>query len=243
MGSVLLGRLPLPLFLLLLASWGCATAPVRDAPTPSAAPAADAVLAPDARQQAVALARRLLGKRTVSWPGQSFPDDCSGLVEGIYASVGVPLRGAAQHGDNGVTGLYRYAQARGHIFSSGTPAPGDLVFFRDTYDQNRDGVLDDGLTHVALVESVSEDGTVAIIHRVRRGVMRYRMNLGHPETHTDPRTGSVLNDYLRGSTGNSRPVLTAQLFVAFASLLPADIPQVRRSALPMLAPQPAGGSI
>jgi hypothetical protein len=235
-------RLPLPTFLL-LASWGCATAPVRDAPTPSLAASAQRPSAPDARQQAVTLARRLLGRRTVSWPGQTFPDDCSGLVEGIYATVGLPLQGAAQHGDNGVTGLYRYAQVRGRIFASGVPAPGDLVFFRDTYDQNHDGVLDDGLTHVALVESVSEDGTVAIIHRVRRGVMRYRMNLGHPAVHTDPHTGQVLNDYLRGSTGTSRPVLTAQLFFAFASVLPADAPQVPHPALPVLSPQPAGGSI
>ncbi len=117
------------------------------------------------------------------------------------------------------------------------------MFFRDTYDQNRDGVLDDGLTHVALVESVSEDGTVAIIHRVRRGVMRYRMNLRHPEMHTDPQTGHVFNDYLRGSTGTSRPVLTAQLFFAFASVLPAETLRTPRSGLPVLAPQPAGGSI
>jgi peptidoglycan DL-endopeptidase CwlO len=235
-------RLPLPL-LVVFATWGCATAPVREPPTPSPVVATERPAPPDARQQAVALARRLLGRRTVSWPGQGFPDDCSGLVEGIYASVGVPLQGAARRGDNGVTGLYRYAQARGRIFASGIPAPGDLVFFRDTYDQNHDGVLDDGLTHVALVESVSDDGTVAIIHRVRRGVMRYRMNLGHPETHTDPKTGQVFNDYLRGSAGTSRPVLTAQLFFAFASVLPAEALRTPRSTLPVLAPQPAGGSI
>ncbi len=233
-------RLPLLPFVL-IATWGCATAPVRESPTLS--PTVEQPTAPDARQQAVALARRLLGRRTVSWPGQSFPDDCSGLVEGIYASVGMSLQGAAHRGDNGVTGLYRYAQVRGRIFARGAPAPGDLVFFRDTYDQNRDGVLDDGLTHVALVESVSEDGTVAIIHRVRRGVMRYRMNLGHPEMHTDPHSGHVLNDYLRGSMGTERPVLTAQLFVAFASLLPADARKAQRPPLPVLAPQPADGSI
>jgi peptidoglycan DL-endopeptidase CwlO len=235
-------RLPLPL-LAVLGCWGCATAPVRDPPTLSPMASQPSPPPSDARQQAVALARRLLGKRTVSWPGLGYPDDCSGLVEGIYATVGVPLQGAAQRGDNGVTGLYRYAQVRGRIFSSGTPAPGDLVFFRDTYDQNHDGVIDDGLTHVALVESVSEDGTVAIIHRVRRGVMRYQMNLRHPAVHTDPKSGQVLNDYLRGSTGASRPVLTAQLFFAFASVLPAEKAQTPRPALPVLAPQPAGGSI
>ena len=223
--------------------WGCATAPVRDLPTPAPAASRDHPTAPDARQQAVTLAQRLLGHRTVSWPGQSFPDDCSGLVEGIYASVGMPLQGASLRGDNGVTGLYRFAQTRGRIFGAGVPVPGDLVFFRDTYDQNHDGVIDDGLTHVALVESVSEDGTIAIIHRVRRGVMRYRMNLGHPEIHTDPRTGHVLNDYLRGSTGTSRPVLTAQLFFAFASLLPADAAPAPHPPFPVLAPQPVGGSI
>lgn len=235
-------RLSFPL-VVALATGGCATAPVREPPTPSPIASSERAIAPDARQQAVALGRRLLGRRTVNWPGQSFPDDCSGLVEGIYASVGVSLQSAAQRGDNGVTGLYRYAQLRGRIFASGLPAPGDLAFFRDTYDQNRDGVLDDGLTHVALVESVSEDGTVTIIHRVRRGVMRYHMNLGRPELHTDPHTGQVLNDYLRGSTGTSRPVLTAQLFFAFGSVLPAEALPAPRSTLPVLAPQPAGGSI
>jgi peptidoglycan DL-endopeptidase CwlO len=199
--------------------------------------------APEARQQAVALARRLLGRRTVSWPGKSFPDDCFGLVEGIYASVGAPLQPAGQQGDNGVTSLYRYAYQQGRVFASGPPSPGDLAFFRDTYDQNRDGVLNDGLTHVALVEAVDEDGTVLIIHRVHRGVMRYRMNLRHPELHTDPRTGRPLNDYLRGSSGTSRPMLTAQLFVAFASILPAEAPETSHEAIPVLAPQPAGGSI
>ena len=226
-----------------LATCGCATAPVRESPTPSPTASVERPIAPDARQQTVALARRLLGRRTVNWPGQNFPDDCSGLVEGIYASVGVLLQGAAQRGDNGVTGVYRYAQLRGRIFASGVPAPGDLAFFRDTYDQNRDGVLDDGLTHVALVESVSEDGTVTIIHRVRRGVMRYHMNLDRPAVHTDPHTGQVLSDYLRGSTGTSRPVLTAQLFFAFGSVLPVEALPAPRSSLPVLAPQPAGGSI
>jgi peptidoglycan DL-endopeptidase CwlO len=226
-----------------LAVGGCATAPVRDAPTLAPPAPLEVSPPPEARQQAVALARRLLGRRTVSWPGKGFPDDCSGLVEGIYASVGAPLQAAGQRGDNAVTSLYRYAHQRGRVFSSGLPAPGDLVFFRDTYDQNRDGVVNDGLTHVALVETVDDDGTVSIIHRVHRGVMRYRMNLRHPELHNDPRTGRPLNDYLRGSSGVSRPMLTAQLFVAFASLLPAGAPDPSRDTLPILAPQPAGGSI
>lgn len=235
-------RSPLAL-LLALALGGCATAPVRDPPPPTPEPAPEWSAGPEARLQAVALARRLVGRRTVSWPGQPIPDDCSGLVLGIYASVGVSLRGMAQPGDNAVTALYRFARSHGRVFTSGTPSPGDLVFFHDTYDQNGDGLVDDGLTHVALVEAVEDDGTVLIIHRVRRGVMRYRMNLRHPELRADPRSGRPLNDYLRGSSGNARPVLTGQLFATFGAVLPAAGPAAQPSALPVLAPQPAGGSI
>ena len=209
----------------------------------ASSPAPEATAGPDSRLQAVALARRLVGRRTVSWPGQTFPDDCSGLVLGIYASVGMPLGRLSEPGDNAVTALYRFALAHGRVFTAGAPAPGDLVFFHDTYDQNGDGLVDDGLTHVALVEAVEEDGTVLIIHRVRRGVMRYRMNLRRPELRTDPRTGRPLNDYLRGSSGTGRPVLTAQLFAAYGAVLPAAHPATEPSPLPVLAPQPAGGSI
>jgi len=235
---------PLFPFLFALAAGGCATAPVRDPPTPAPAIAQQSSAGPEAREQAVALARRLVGRRTVSWPGQPFPDDCSGLVLGIYASVGLPLNGMARPGENAVTSIFRLARVRGQVFTAGTPSPGDLVFFHDTYDQNRDGLFDDGLTHVALVESVEDDGTVLIIHRVRRGVMRYRMNLQHPGLRADPRSGHPLNDYLRGSTGKSPPVLTGQLFAAYGSLLPVARPaEARLPALPVLAPQPPGGSI
>jgi hypothetical protein len=156
----------------------------------------------------VASARRLLGQTTVRWPGQTLPDDCSGLVLGVYASVGVPLTGSARPGDNGVTAVWRWTSARGRLFRTGRPDPGDLVFFHDTYDRDHDGKLDDGLTHIALVESVDADGTVSIIPRVSRGVMRYRMNLDRPTLRSEPATGRVLNDRLRGSSGTGKAVLT-----------------------------------
>ncbi len=106
------------------------------------------------------------------------------------------------------------------MFEKGTPVPGDLVFFRETYDQNRDGRTNDGLTHVGLVERVLEDGTVTVIHRVSRGVVRYRMNLAHPLARKDPASGRAINDYLRAPGSGEKGVLTGQLFSAYASLLP-----------------------
>ncbi|HVE82502.1 MAG TPA: CHAP domain-containing protein, partial [Myxococcales bacterium] len=138
-----------------------------------------------------------------------------------YEAAGANLFSAAERGDNGVTAIYRYAQREGRIYRGGWPVPGDLVFFRDTYDLNRDGQVNDGLTHVGLVDSVSSDATVTIIHRVRRGVVRYRMNLNHPDWRTDPETGEPINDYLRGGAGATPPraLLTGQLFAAYATVL------------------------
>jgi hypothetical protein len=94
------------------------------------------------------------------------------------------------------------------------------VFFRETYDQNRDGRRNDGLTHVGLVDEVEADGTVVVIHRVKRGVVRYRMNLARPNLRRDPRTGEVINDMLRAPGAGRVPVLTGQLFASYGSVLP-----------------------
>jgi peptidoglycan DL-endopeptidase CwlO len=170
----------------------------------------------------VTAARSVVGKPQVVLAGKQWPSDCTGLVEGAYAQAGLRLRGAAKAGDNGVTALYRHAQTHGRIFTGGRPLPGDLVFFRETYDQNRDGRRNDGLTHVGLVEDVSAEGTVTVIHRVSRGVVRYRMNLARRDLPRDPQTGEVLNDRLR-TPGRGRPeVLTGQLFAAYATLLPTE---------------------
>lgn len=176
------------------------------------------------REDVLAAARKLVGSRQVRLAGRTWPDDCTGFVEAVYAQAGVSLRGVGVAGDNGVTALYRYAKAHGRVYTRGTPRPGDLVFFRETYDRNRDGRRNDGLTHVGLVDGVEEDGTVVVIHRVRRGVVRYRMNLAKPDLQRDPRTGEVLNDMLRVPGPGKMPVLTGQLFAAYGAVLPESGP-------------------
>lgn len=176
------------------------------------------------REDVLASARELVGSRKVKVAGRTWPDDCTGFVEGVYARAGVSFRGAGVAGDNGVTALYRYARDHGRVFTRGRPKPGDLVFFRETYDQNRDGRRNDGLTHVGLVDEVASDGTVVVIHRVKRGVVRYRMNLAKPGLRRDPRTGEVLNDMLRVPGAGKMPVLTGQLFASYGSVLPESKP-------------------
>ncbi|HLL82342.1 MAG TPA: CHAP domain-containing protein [Longimicrobium sp.] len=217
--------------------WEVETAKVR-AFTPAAMPRApleddgpNEPLPPSAllgdRQTAVQLARGLVGKHKPTLRGKALGADCTGLVLGVYREMGLDLLKSAKPGDNGVTAIYRFARKHGRVYTDGWPVAGDLVFFKETYDQNRDGRQNDGLTHVGLVEDVTDDGTVTVIHRVSRGVVRYRMNLRHPDQRVDAKTGRVLNDALRAPGGDRAGATTGQLFAAYATLLPPS-PVARR---------------
>jgi hypothetical protein len=70
------------------------------------------------------------------------------------------------------------------------PSPGDLVFFKETWDRNRDGKMNDGLAHVGVVESIDTDGTVTFVHRSGSGMTRARLNLDAP-------LDGSRNDFLR----------------------------------------------
>jgi hypothetical protein len=198
------------------------SARVAEVPPETAEPAASPlVIAPGARPLAVQTAQALVGKSAIVLKGKRWGDDCTGLVRAVYAQVGVDLLSAAKPDDNGVTAIWRFATRFGHTYDGGHPVPGDLVFFKDTYDRNRDGRDNDGLTHVGLVETVGEDGTVVVIHRVAKGVVRYRMNLALRDQEKGP-DGKPVNDWLRMPGPGTKPQLTSQLFGGYATVLPLE---------------------
>lgn len=144
------------------------------------------------------------------------PDDCTGLVRLAYEREGVDLLAAADRSTtSGVTHIFRLAHARGALHQQ-RPEPGDLVFFRETYDRNRDGRLNDGYTHVAIVETVDVDGTVTYVHRGGRGVTRAKMNLHRPEQRHDA-SGRVINDWLRPKSRHAPAAFAAELFAGYGS--------------------------
>jgi hypothetical protein len=114
-----------------------------------------------------------------------------------------------------VTAIHRKASALGALHER--PRPGDLVFFRETHDRNRDGKRNDGLTHIGVVERVGKDGTVTFVHRAGNGVKRAKLNLRNPDVRRDAR-GRVLNDWLRRPDGISEIRLTGQLVAGFATV-------------------------
>lgn len=164
-----------------------------------------------------------LGRSRIEVGGRQFTSDCSGLARGVYATQSVDLYGGLGEldGGNGVGRIYTHVMQHGRIHYGPTVHPGDLVFFHNTWDFNRDSFPNDPLTHVGVVERVELDGTVVFVSWVAAGVERYRMNLTMPETH---RTGDgrVLNDFMRRKgLGDSKATryLTGQLFAAFGTLL------------------------
>ncbi|MCY1023275.1 CHAP domain-containing protein [Pyxidicoccus sp. MSG2] len=173
---------------------------------------------PRVGERIVDKATGLVGVSSLRTVSDTVPDDCTGLARLAYTHAGIDLMAPVpgRPGENGVTHIYRAARRRGALHRA-KPRPGDLVFFRETYDRDRDGRRDDGLTHVGVVEHVSPGGLVTFIHRGSKGIARARMHLRWPATHR-ARTGrKVLNDYLRRASDGHRAYVTGELFAGFAS--------------------------
>jgi hypothetical protein len=161
------------------------------------------------------------------------PGDCVAFLRRVFREAGRELPEQAEEGDNATTALYRAARLEGRAFVGAPPKPGDVAFFKETYDRNGDGMRNDGLTHVALVESVDEDGTVSLVHRGSHGAARIWMDLAQPRMRRDERTGKVLNDIMRKDGGARR--LTGELFFAYARFL-GDPPLYARAVRSQAAP-------
>jgi hypothetical protein len=182
---------------------------------------------PDALGERIAeRAASLVGHEgAFSVDGDHFPADCSGFVQAVYASEGVPLRRlmvrAAPHESSGAAAAHRAALEFGVVFGGGGewPRPGDLVFWHDTYDRDRDGRRDDRFTHVGIVESV-ERGTVTFIHRGSQAVVRGTMTPGRPHERSDGER--ELNSYLRAKrrAQPGTPLLAGELFAGYARFPP-----------------------
>ena len=186
-------------------SWPLVEAPLSEPPLESL-PVVERPLPP---KRLVTKAHKLVGLSTLRVTAPHLPDDCTGLARAVYEDSGINLMGSGVRGDNGVTAMYRLAFERSALHTS-APEPGDLVFFRETYDRNRDGKQNDGLTHVGVVVSVDEDGTVQFVHRIHGGVKRGKLSVEAP-------LDKSRNDYLRPAKKNATAALTGELFVTFAS--------------------------
>lgn len=147
-------------------------------------------------------------------------DDCSGLTCSILKRAGISA-------PSGTRELWKDAVRDGRITEK--PQPGDLVFFDYTYDKNRNGKVDDPLTHVGVVSSI-DDGVLIVVHRSSRGITRLHVTPSNPGVHKQGKT--VLNDYLRqpGYGPKNGKRLAGQLLRGFARPPQAKKSSQKRSA-------------
>lgn len=144
-------------------------------------------------------------------PDLRYRDDCSGYVSAVASGVGVDMDGV-------VASIYELAVVHDALHWDEVPRVGDLVFFDDTHDRDRDGLWDDELTHIGIVLEVDEDGT-ATFGQAGLGMGRGlgTINLKYP---SDREFNSLLRSWERGDAADSRH-LTGELWTAWATLDPS----------------------
>ena len=113
--------------------------------------------------------------------------------------------------------LYQHAFTNKLVYQSTKPAIGDLAFFHNTVDRNRDGRWNDWHTLVGIVESIDKDETITILTYQTNKIERIQLNLKYPELQKGKK-GQVLNTQIRPNEGAQKGT-TAKLFAGFANLL------------------------
>ena len=157
-------------------------------------------------------AAALVDSRSVQVDGERWRADCSGFVVCAWDAAELDIRDPRFAHASITTVIWRTMEDRGLLVSE--PERGDLVFFDDTYDRDGDGLRDDPLTHVGLVEEVGPDGLVVFLHFGSGRVKRDRLHLHHPDQHTALSGDEVWNSYIRRGSGGAR--LAGQLVRGFA---------------------------
>ncbi len=169
----------------------------------------------------VAEAYRILGAERLFVNGKSFSMDCSGTVMAIYWAAGIDLsRAFSGYTGGGTERIYKYLDDKGLLYRTKIPAPGDIIFWDNTYDKNKNGKNDDYLTHMGMVVTVGENGSIEYIHEnYRKGIVLARMNLLKPDTWFEIVKGKkiILNDPMRmkGSPRTDGAWLSSQLYRDF----------------------------
>lgn len=160
------------------------------------------------------------GKRYYRKKGVSLRiyNDCSSFVRAVYYDVtGLDLFSEAYRmGTRSRSGcylLYSYLRKSKQRISKRKPKVGDIVFFDNTYDKNRNRRNDDPFTHAGIVTRVLKNGKIEFVHantgRPKR-VRAAKLDLLRP---SDKRENTYLKRRYRWD--RSRRILAGQLLRGF----------------------------
>lgn len=172
------------------------------------------------QQKLVEGAYAILGQKELNINGKHFNVDCTGTVLAAYYYAGIDLaKDFAKYTGNGVKRLYDYLEANELLYKTKSPAPGDIIFWDDTYDKNGDGKWNDPLTHTGMVVSITEDGEIEYLHEnYKKGIILEKMNLQDPDTYQKSIDGEmvIINSPMRMRSAPKGPKwLASQLMRIF----------------------------
>ena len=181
----------------------------------------------DKRNNIVEYALKFNGKNKLK-KNKKFRNDCSGFVRAVYDKFGINLFDTdnLKSGGKWYSGtrvIYNFIKENGEIFKDKIPRKGDLIFFDNTNDRNKDGKVNDYFTHVAIVIKVDENQTVYYIHKSSRGINIQKLNLKYKNRLYISKNGKKIkvNSFLRRKRKRdpkNTPYLSSQMFRAFGTL-------------------------
>jgi hypothetical protein len=158
--------------------------------------------------------------------GKGFTSDCIGFVNYVYYKAGIDLQKVYGDGNRGVDALYYGLENYSFVYRAQIAKPGDIIFFDNTYDVNKNKKWDDPLSHVGIVESIGKHGTITYIHFSSQGVVYDTMNLYYPKTYAFIKKGTkdkiIINSYLKkkkkGEKYPDNQYISAFFFHSFAHI-------------------------
>lgn len=120
----------------------------------------------DTQAALVEAAHWAVGRGDLSNNGRRFRMDCNGVVSALYWRAGLDLQSAyPRYTGNGTARIHAWMADEALLYRPDEPAPGDLIFWDNSYDVNGNGAADDELTHIGMAVSVDDDGVVTYVHQ------------------------------------------------------------------------------
>ncbi len=167
--------------------------------------------------------RKNLARTALSYVNSKYRFDCSGFIKHIMKKNHISIFNRqmiyTSH-SNGVKLIYNTLKRYHKIFKDVRRANiGDLIFFNNTYDKNRNRRLDDRLTHIAIIVKKYKDGTIKYVHSSNKGIKVGYMNLYRKNIYKYK--NRIINSFLRRKKKNDSPYtkyLSGELFYSFGTI-------------------------
>jgi hypothetical protein len=143
-------------------------------------------------------ANDLVGKKAydiIVVNNKKFRLDCIGTVSAIFYSAGIDItKYFYKYDGGGVKRFYYTLKDNCALYKKTKPEIGDVIFWDNTWDSNNDGKLgNDYMTHVGMIMSIDDDGTINFIHaNYVKGIIIEQMNLENPTEYKD-KNGKIIN--------------------------------------------------